>query len=108
MQTLFFVGDRNFVCYDSEKWTSASSVWRPSLRMNTAKDEWLSFMDHAYEVMQPEFTWGRVNTDTADHASWIYEIIDAVGSNYQFYSPKGIRCSARRGDDMPHPRTSDH
>ena len=43
----------------------------------------------------------RVNTDTADHASWIYEIIDVVGSNYESYSPKGIRCTARRGDDLP-------
>ena len=46
--------------------------------------------------------------DTADHASWIYEIIDVVGSNYKSYSPKGIGCTARRGDDLPHPRTSDH
>ena len=36
-------------------------------------------MGHAYEVVQPEFTWGRVNTDTADHASWIYEIIRCGG-----------------------------
>ena len=44
----------------------------------------------------------------SDHASWIYEIIDVVGSNYKFYSPKGIPCTARRGDDLPHPRSSDH
>ena len=76
----------------------------PSLRMNAACDEWLSSMGHAYEVVQPEFTWGRVNTETADHASWICEIIDVVGSNLKFYSPKGIRCIARRGDDLPHRR----
>ena len=70
--------------------------------------EWLSSMGNACEVVQPEFTWGRVHTDTTDHASWIYEIIDVVGSNYKSYSPHGIRCTARRGDDLPHPRTSDH
>ena len=47
--------------------------------MNASWDEWLSSMGHAYEVVQPEFTWGRVNTDNSDHASWIYEIIDVVG-----------------------------
>ena len=56
--------------------------------MNANWDEWLSSMGHAYEVVQPEFTWSRVNTDNADHASWIYEIIDVVGSNCKFYSPK--------------------
>ena len=66
---VFFAGDRNFVRSDSERWSSASSVWRPSLRMNATWDEWLSSMGHAYEVVQPEFTWGPVNTDTADHAS---------------------------------------
>ena len=76
-----FAGDRNFVRSDSERWSHASPVWRPSLRMSAAWDEWLSSMGHACEVVQPEFTWGRVNTDTADHASWIYEIIDVVGSN---------------------------
>ena len=63
-------------------------------------------MGNAYEVVQPEFTRGRVNADSTDHASWIYEIIDVVGSNHKFYSPCGIRSSARRGDDLPHPRTS--
>ena len=77
-----FAGDRNFVLSDSERWRSASSVWRPSLRMNAAWDEWLSSMGNAYEVVQPEFTWGRVHTDTTDHASWIYEITDVVGSNF--------------------------
>ena len=101
---VFFAGDRNFVRSESERWSSASSVWRPSLRMNATWDEWLSSMGHAYEVVQPEFTWGRVNTDN----SWIYEIIDVVGSNCKFYSPKGIGCTARRGDDLPHPGTSDH
>ena len=105
---VFFAGDRNFVRSDSERWSSASSVWRPSLRMNATWDEWLSSMGHAYEVVQPEVTWGRVHTDTADHASWIYEIIDVVGSNCKSYSPKGIRCTACRGGDLPHPRTSDH
>ena len=104
---VFFAGDRNFVRSNSERWSSASSVWRPPLRMNATWDEWLSSMGHAYEVVQPEFTWGRVNTDTG-HASWIYEIIDVMGSNCKSYSPKGIRCTARRGDDFPHPRTSDH
>ena len=84
------------------------SVWRPSLRMNAAWDEWLSSMGHAYEVVRPEFTWGRVNADHTDHPSWIYEIIDVVGSNHKFYSPGGLRSSARRSDDLPHPRTSDH
>ena len=94
---VFFAGDRNFVRCDSERWRSASSVWRPSLRMNATWDEWLSSMGHAYEVVQPEFTWGRVNTDTADHASWIYEIIDVVGSNYKFLLSKGnpVHCSSR-------------
>ena len=68
--------------------------------MNATWDDWLSSMGHAYEVVQPEFTRGRVNTDTAEHASWIYEIIDVVGSNYKSYSPKGIRCTARRGNDF--------
>ena len=48
--------------------------------MDAAWDEWLSSMGNAYEVVQPEFTWGLVQTDTTDHASWIYEIIDVVGS----------------------------
>ena len=52
-----FAGDRNFVRSDSERWSSASSVWRPSLRMNAAWDEWLFSMGNAYEVVQPEFTW---------------------------------------------------
>ena len=64
--------------------------------MNAAWDEWLSSINNAYEVVQPEFTWRRVNNDTTDHASWIYEIIDVVGSNHQSYSPNGIRCTARR------------
>ena len=77
--------------------------------MNATWDEWLSSMGrHSYEVVQPEFTWGRVNTDNSDHASWIHEIIDVVGSNCKFYSLKGIRCTARRGDDLLHPGTSDH
>ena len=38
---------------------------------------------------------------TPDRASWIYEIIDVVGSNHKFYSPNGLRSSARRGDDLP-------
>ena len=37
--TVFFAGDRNFVRSDFERWSSASSVWRPSLRMNAAWDE---------------------------------------------------------------------
>ena len=45
-----------------KRWSSASSVWRPSLRMNAAWDEWLSSMCHAYEVVR------RVHTDTTDHA----------------------------------------
>ena len=53
-------------------------------RMNAAWDDWLSSMGNAYEVLQPEFTWRRVNTDNTDHASWIYEIIDVVGSNHKF------------------------
>ena len=48
--------DRNFVRSDSDKWSIASSVWRPSWRMNAAWDEWLSSMGNAYEVVQPEFT----------------------------------------------------
>ena len=36
---VFFAGDRNFVRSDSERWSGASSVWRPSLRMNAAWDE---------------------------------------------------------------------
>ena len=36
-------------------------------------------MGHAYEVVS-EFTWDRVNTNNANHASWTYEIIDVVGS----------------------------
>ena len=28
-------------------------------------------MGHAFEVLQSDFTWGRVNTDNSDHASWI-------------------------------------
>ena len=108
VQTLFFAGDRNFVRSDSERWRCASSVWPPSLRMNAAWDEWLSSIGNAYEVVEPEFTWGRVNTDNSDHASWIYEIIDVLGSNFKFYSQNGIRCTALRGDDLPHPGTSDH
>ena len=103
-----FAGDRNFVRSDFERWSSASSVWRPSLRMNAAWDDWLSSVGNASEVLQPEFTWRRVNADHTDHASWIYEIIDVVGSNHKFYSTGGLRSSARRGDDLPHPRTSDH
>ena len=34
-----FAGDRNFVRSDSERWSSASSMWRPSLRMNAAWGE---------------------------------------------------------------------
>ena len=52
-------------------------------------------MGNAYEVVQPEFTRERVNADSTDHASWIYEIIDVVGSNHKIYSPNGIRFSAR-------------
>ena len=48
------------------------------------------------------------HNDQSDHATWIYEIIDVVGSNRKFYSPGALRSSARRGDDLPHPRTSDH
>ena len=84
---------------------------RPTWRMNAVWDEWLSSTGTASDVVQPEFTWGRVHTDTTDRASWIYEIyeiIDVVGSNRKSYSPHGIRCTARRGDDLPHPRTSDH
>ena len=43
-----FAVDRNFVRSDLERWSSASSVWRPSLRMNAAWDEWLSSMGNAY------------------------------------------------------------
>ena len=103
-----FAGDRNFVRSDFERWNCASSTWRPSLRMNAAWDYWLHSMGNAHEVPQPEFTWRRVNADHTDHATWIYEIIDVVGSNHKFYSPGGLRSSARRGDDLSHPRTSDH
>ena len=48
-------------------------------------------MGDAYEAPQPEFTWGRVNADQLDHATWIYEIIDVVGSNRKFYSPGSLR-----------------
>ena len=44
-----FAGDRNFVRSDSERWSCASSVWRPSLRMNAAWYEWLSSMGNAYD-----------------------------------------------------------
>ena len=37
-----------------------------------------------------------------------YEVIDVVGSNRKFYSPGALRQYARRGDDMPHLRSSDH
>ena len=97
-----FAGDRNFVRSDPEKWSSASSVWRPSLRMNATWDEWLSSMGHAYEVVQPEFTWGRVITDTTDHASWIMDLMRSLMWWVQTISLAG------RGDDLPHPRTSDH
>ena len=60
------------------------------------------------EVPQPEFTWGQVIADQSEHATWIYEVIDVVGSNRKFYSPGALRPSARRGDDMPHQRSSDH
>ena len=86
----------------------SSSSWRPSLRMNAAWDDWLHSIGDAYKVPQPEFTWGRVNADQSDHATWIYEIFYVVGSNRKFYSPGALRSSARRGDDLPHPRTSDH
>ena len=36
---------------------------------------------------------GRYDVDLP--ASWTYEIIDVVGSNCKFYSPKGIRCSSK-------------
>ena len=49
-----------------------------------------------------------VNADHTDHASWIHEIIVVVGSNHKIYSPNGLRSSGRRGDDLPHPRSSDH
>ena len=105
---VIFAGDRNFVRADSERWTSSSSSWRPSLRMDAAWDDWLHSIGDAYEVPQPEFTWGRVNADQSEHATWIYEIIDVVGSNRKFYSPNALRSSARRGRDLPHPRISDH
>ena len=92
-----FAGDRNFFRSDFERWSGASSVWRPSLRMNAAWDDWLSSMGNAYEVLQPEFTWRRVNADHTDHASWIYEIIDVVGSNHKIYSPGGLRRSLACG-----------
>ena len=53
--------------------------------MNAARDDWLYSMGNAYEVPQPEFTCGRINADHTDHATWIYEIIDVVGSNHKFY-----------------------
>ena len=76
--------------------------------MNAAWDEWLHSIGDAYEVPQPEFTWRRVNADQSEHATWIYEIIDVVGSNRKFYSPGAQRSFARRSDDLPHPRASDH
>ena len=79
---MFFAGDRNLFAPILKGGVVRPSVWRPSLRMNATWDEWLSSMGHACEVVQPEFTWGRVNTDTLDDASWIHEIIDVVGSNF--------------------------
>ena len=76
--------------------------------MNAAWDDWLSSVGNVYEVVQPEFTWGRVSADHTVLASWIYEVFGVVGSNHKFYSPHGLRSSARRGVDLPHPRTSDH
>ena len=105
---VIFAGDRNFVRTDSERWTSSSSSWRPSLRMNAAWDEWLHSIGDAYEVPQQEFTWGRVNADQSEHATWIYETIDVVGSNRKFYSPGALRSFARRSDDLPRPRASVH
>ena len=64
-------------------------------------------MSDAYEVPQPEFTLGRVNADQSDHATWDHEIIDVVGSSRKFFSPGASRSSARRGDDLPHPRAAD-
>ena len=105
---VIFAGDRNFVRTDSERWTCSSSSWRTSLRVNAAWDDWLHSIGDAYEVPQPKFTWRRVNADQSEHATWISEFIDVVGSNRKFYSPGALRSSARRGDDLPHPRASDH
>ena len=99
-----FAGDRNFVRSDSERWSSASSVWRPSLRMNATWDEWLSSMRWCSLNSH-----GDVSMPTPlimPHGSmrslmwWVQTIIFILQLEYDSL-PVG-------GDDLPHPRTSDH
>ena len=102
-----FAGDRNFVRLRDERQSSPQRQWMPSDGMNSAWQRWLHSICDSREVLQPEFTWGRVMSSQQSGSSWTHEVLDVVGSNGgesdgdpQFFS--------RRCDDIPHPRASDH
>ena len=58
-------------------------------------------------MQQPDFTWGRIVSNLQTGASWTYEVLDVVGSN-NVWCEHGPEAFARRADDVPHPRASDH
>ena len=101
-----FAGDRNFVRTISERQSASQRRWCPSERMNRAWDAWLQAIGNAEEVQQPEFTWGRVVSNQRLGATWTYEVLDVAGTNAK--TDDGTQAFARRCDDVPHPRISDH
>lgn len=103
-----FAGDRNFVANDVERQSGADTARRPSERMNSSWAAWLESMGSAYEMPQPEFTWGRVVKDRAGRPSWTYQVLDVVGTNHGVLDEGGCWCVPRRVDDLPYPRASDH
>ena len=103
-----FAGDRNFVQFEAERQSGSDREWRQSERMNAAWSDWLRSIGCAYELAQPEFTWGRIVSSHGGRASWTFEILDVVGTNQHCIGAGDLQPFSRRGDDVPHPRASDH
>ena len=103
-----FAGDRNFVCDHTERESSSALPWRPSRLMVDAWDCWLASIGAAEQIPQPEFTWSRITSDQAGRTGWTYEVLDVVGSNAWTGYASEMQGYARRCDDVPFPKASDH
>ena len=74
------LGDRNFVQFDSQRESSSSTAWRPSVRMSSTWENWLNSLGGCVESLQPEFTWTRLAQSESGQATWTYEVLDVAAT----------------------------